>query len=121
MFATICKPAWLNMQFLLNPLPVSVLQTIIPSGNLKTYELLHRITGEGLSVEYCFSRQPFSPDPHMVAVKIQFTNSATSEAKSLHMEDAKLQSGMRIKEFPEIGQSTFHNRIPLLIVLKKGF
>lgn len=109
------------MQFLLNPLPVSVLQTIIPSGNLKTYELLHRITGEGLSVEYCFSRQPFSPDPHMVAVKIQFTNSATSEAKSLHMEDAKLQSGMRIKEFPEIGQSTFHNRIPLLIVLKKGF
>ncbi|XP_029524573.1 AP-3 complex subunit beta-2 isoform X17 [Oncorhynchus nerka] len=76
--------------------------TIVPSGNLKTYELLHRITGEGLSVEYCFSRQPFSPDPHMVAVKIQFTNSATSEAKSLHMEDAKLQSGMRIKEFPEI-------------------
>ncbi|XP_038873960.1 AP-3 complex subunit beta-2 [Salvelinus namaycush] len=76
--------------------------TIVPSGNLKTYELLHRITGEGLSVEYCFSRQPFSPDPHMVAVKIQFINSATSEAKSLHMEDTKLQSGMRIKEFPEI-------------------
>ncbi|XP_055790855.1 AP-3 complex subunit beta-2 isoform X8 [Salvelinus fontinalis] len=76
--------------------------TIVPSGNLKSYELLHRITGEGLSVEYCFSRQPFSPDPHMVAVKIQFTNSATTEAKSLHMEDTKLQSGMRIKEFPEI-------------------
>ncbi|CAB1323612.1 unnamed protein product [Coregonus sp. 'balchen'] len=67
-----------------------------------TYELLHRITGEGLSVEYCFNRQPFSPDPHMVAVKIQFTNSATSEAKSLHVEDVKLQSGMRIKEFLEI-------------------
>ncbi|XP_045083050.1 AP-3 complex subunit beta-2 isoform X4 [Coregonus clupeaformis] len=38
----------------------------------------------------------------MVAVKIQFTNSATSEAKSLHVEDVKLQSGMRIKEFLEI-------------------
>ncbi|XP_010882633.1 AP-3 complex subunit beta-2 isoform X13 [Esox lucius] len=76
--------------------------TITPSGNLKTYELLHRITGEGLSVEYCFSRQPFSPDPHMVAVQIQFTNSAASEAKNLHIEDAKLQSGMRMKEFPEI-------------------
>uniref|UniRef100_A0A6Q2XCF3 AP-3 complex subunit beta n=1 Tax=Esox lucius TaxID=8010 RepID=A0A6Q2XCF3_ESOLU len=91
------------------PLPVSTNQTITPSGNLKTYELLHRITGEGLSVEYCFSRQPFSPDPHMVAVQIQFTNSAASEAKNLHIEDAKLQSGMRMKEFPEIG----HHRCTL--------
>uniref|UniRef100_UPI003AADC5EE AP-3 complex subunit beta-2 isoform X2 n=1 Tax=Centroberyx gerrardi TaxID=166262 RepID=UPI003AADC5EE len=76
--------------------------TIAPSSALKSFELLHRITGEGLSVEYCFSRQPFSPDAHMVAVQMQFTNSAASEAKSLHMEDAKLQSGMRVKEFPEI-------------------
>ncbi|XP_029910158.1 AP-3 complex subunit beta-2 isoform X3 [Myripristis murdjan] len=76
--------------------------TIAPSSALKSFELLHRITGEGLSVEYCFSRQPFSPDPHMVAVQIQFTNSAATEAKNLHMEDAKLQSGMRVKEFPEI-------------------
>ncbi|KAM3870437.1 AP-3 complex subunit beta-2 isoform 2-T2 [Diretmus argenteus] len=76
--------------------------TIAPSSALKSYELLHRITGEGLSVEYCFSRQPFSPDPHMVAVQMQFTNSAATEAKNLHVEDAKLQSGMRVKEFPEI-------------------
>ncbi|XP_036432456.1 LOW QUALITY PROTEIN: AP-3 complex subunit beta-2 [Colossoma macropomum] len=76
--------------------------TIAPSSSLRMYELLHRITGEGLAVEYCFSRQPFSPDPHMVAVQIQFTNNTTSEAKSLHIEEPKLQSGMRIKEFPEI-------------------
>ncbi|XP_069384601.1 AP-3 complex subunit beta-2 isoform X3 [Paralichthys olivaceus] len=76
--------------------------TITPSSALKSYELLHRITGEGLSVEYCFSRQPFSPDANMVAVQLQFTNSATSDAKNLHMEDVKLQSGMRVKEFPEI-------------------
>uniref|UniRef100_A0A4W6CCB1 AP-3 complex subunit beta n=1 Tax=Lates calcarifer TaxID=8187 RepID=A0A4W6CCB1_LATCA len=69
---------------------------------LKNYELLHRITGEGLSVEYCFSRQPFSPDGNMVAVQMQFTNNATSDTKNLHMEDVKLQSGMRVKEFPEI-------------------
>uniref|UniRef100_A0A3P8SMR5 AP-3 complex subunit beta n=1 Tax=Amphiprion percula TaxID=161767 RepID=A0A3P8SMR5_AMPPE len=68
----------------------------------QNYELLHRITGEGLSVEYCFSRQPFSPDANMVAVQMQFTNSATSDTKNLHMEDVKLQSGMRVKEFPEI-------------------
>ncbi|KAK9516342.1 hypothetical protein VZT92_024278 [Zoarces viviparus] len=75
---------------------------ISPSSALKSYELLHRIRGEGLSVEYCFSRQPFSPDANMVAVQVQFTNNATSETKSLHMEDVKLQSGMRVKEFPEI-------------------
>ncbi|XP_014851300.1 PREDICTED: AP-3 complex subunit beta-2 isoform X8 [Poecilia mexicana] len=76
--------------------------TITPSSVLKSYELLHRITGEGLSVEYCFSRQPFSPDANMVAVQMQFTNSSASDTKSLHMEDVKLQSGMRVKEFPEI-------------------
>ncbi|XP_070828789.1 AP-3 complex subunit beta-2 isoform X7 [Chaetodon trifascialis] len=76
--------------------------TIAPSSALKNYELLHRITGEGLSVEYCFSRQPFSPDANMVAVQMQFTNNATSDTKNLHMEDVKLQSGMRVKEFPEI-------------------
>ncbi|XP_027884285.1 AP-3 complex subunit beta-2 isoform X6 [Xiphophorus couchianus] len=76
--------------------------TIAPSSALKSYELLHRITGEGLSVEYCFSRQPFSPDANMVAVQMQFTNSSTSDTKNLHMEDVKLQSGMRVKDFPEI-------------------
>ncbi|XP_036962882.1 AP-3 complex subunit beta-2 isoform X6 [Acanthopagrus latus] len=76
--------------------------TIAPSSALKNYEMLHRITGEGLSVEYCFSRQPFSPDANMVAVQMQFTNNATSDTKNLHIEDVKLQSGMRVKEFSEI-------------------
>uniref|UniRef100_A0A8C6M0W1 AP-3 complex subunit beta n=1 Tax=Nothobranchius furzeri TaxID=105023 RepID=A0A8C6M0W1_NOTFU len=80
----------------------TIFQTITPSGTLKSYELLHRITGEGLSVEYCFGRQPFSPDANMVAVQLQFTNNSTSETKNLHMKDVKLQSGMRVKEFPEI-------------------
>uniref|UniRef100_A0A3Q3JZQ7 AP-3 complex subunit beta n=1 Tax=Monopterus albus TaxID=43700 RepID=A0A3Q3JZQ7_MONAL len=85
-----------------NALPPPSPQTIAPSSALKTYELLHRITGEGLSVEYCFSRQPFSPDANMVAVQMEFTNNTTSDTKNLHMEEVKLQSGMRVKEFPEI-------------------
>ncbi|XP_053092687.1 AP-3 complex subunit beta-2 isoform X11 [Pangasianodon hypophthalmus] len=76
--------------------------TIAPSGSMRMYELLHRITGEGLGVEYCFCRQPFSPDPNMVAVQIQFTNNTSSETKNLHIEEPRLQSGMRIKEFTEI-------------------
>lgn len=74
------------------------------SGPVKSYELLHRITGEGLSVSYCFSRRPFSHDPHMVSVQMQFTNSGDTEARNLRIQEPKLQSGMRIAEFPEIGQ-----------------
>ncbi|XP_063052371.1 AP-3 complex subunit beta-2 [Engraulis encrasicolus] len=76
--------------------------TITSSSSMKMYELLHRIKGEGLAVEYCFSRQPFSSDIHMVAVQIQFTNNTSSEVKNLHVEEPKLQSGMRMKEFQEI-------------------
>ncbi|XP_072554582.1 AP-3 complex subunit beta-2-like isoform X1 [Paramormyrops kingsleyae] len=70
--------------------------------SLKTHVLLHRLSGEGLAVDYCFSRQPFGADPHMVTVQLQFTNNMDVEAQSLHIEEPRLQSGMRIKEFPEI-------------------
>ncbi|XP_053898883.1 AP-3 complex subunit beta-2 isoform X2 [Malaclemys terrapin pileata] len=69
---------------------------------MKTYELLHRMAGEGLSVEYYFNRQPFPPDPHMVAVQIQFSNNTESEVKNLRVSEPKLVSGMRIQEFQEI-------------------
>ncbi|XP_074862732.1 AP-3 complex subunit beta-2 isoform X2 [Carettochelys insculpta] len=69
---------------------------------VKTHELLHRMAGEGLAVEYCFSRQPFPPDPRMVAVQIHFSNNTESEVKSLRVSEPKLLSGMRIQEFQEI-------------------
>ena len=78
-------------------------QTVTTASSLKMYELLHRIKGEGLAVEYCFSRQPFGSDSHMIAVQLHFTNNTTSEVKALRVEEPKLQSGMRMKEFPEIG------------------
>uniref|UniRef100_A0A8B9NWX9 AP-3 complex subunit beta n=1 Tax=Apteryx owenii TaxID=8824 RepID=A0A8B9NWX9_APTOW len=71
-------------------------------GSVRTYELLHRMTGEGLSVEYCFSRRPFPHDPHMVAVQIQISNNTDAEVKSLRISEPKPLSGMRIQEFPEI-------------------
>lgn len=87
-------------------IPVCVLslpKTIAACSSVKMYELLHRIKGEGLAVEYCFNRQPFTVDPNMIAVQIQFSNNTTSEVKNLHIEEPKLQCGMRMKEFPEIG------------------
>lgn len=72
-------------------------------GAVRTYELLHRMAGEGLSVEYCFSRRPFPGDPHMVAVHIQISNNTDAEVKNLRISEPKLLAGMRIQEFPEIG------------------
>ncbi|XP_066491013.1 AP-3 complex subunit beta-2 isoform X8 [Tiliqua scincoides] len=71
-------------------------------GAVKTYELLHRMTGEGLSVEYYFSRQPFSPDSRMVAVQIQISNNTAAEVKNIRVHEPKLLSGMRVQEFKEI-------------------
>nr|XP_020455726.1 AP-3 complex subunit beta-2-like isoform X2 [Monopterus albus] len=33
---------------------------------------------------------------------MEFTINTTSDTKKLHVEEAKLQSGMRVKEFPKI-------------------
>ncbi|KFP20037.1 AP-3 complex subunit beta-2, partial [Egretta garzetta] len=71
-------------------------------GAVRTYELLHRMAGEGLAVEYCFSRRPFPGDPHMVAVQIQISNNTDTELKSLRVSEPKPLAGMRIQEFPEI-------------------
>uniref|UniRef100_A0A8C8BK75 AP-3 complex subunit beta n=1 Tax=Otus sunia TaxID=257818 RepID=A0A8C8BK75_9STRI len=80
------------------------LQLLSPAfGAVRTYELLHRMAGEGLSVEYCFSRRPFPGDPHMVAVQIQISNNTDAEVKNLRVSEPKPLSGMRIQEFPEIG------------------
>jgi len=63
------------------------------------------MAGEGLSVEYCFSRRPFLGDPHMLAIQIQISNNTDAEVKSLRVSEPKLLSGMRIQEFPEIGMA----------------
>lgn len=82
------------------------MQLLSPSFSaVKTYELLHRMAGEGLAVEYCFSRRPFPGDPHMVAVQIQISNNTDTEVKNLRVSEPKPLSGMRIQEFPEIGMA----------------
>lgn len=74
-------------------------------GTVKTYELLHRMTGEGLSVEYYFSRQPFPTDSSMVAVQMEISNNTATEVKAIHVNEPKLVSGMRFQEFKEIGRA----------------
>ncbi|XP_067871460.1 AP-3 complex subunit beta-2 isoform X2 [Heterodontus francisci] len=108
-FQTSPSPNTLSKSLNLDLQGLTLTDTTLPSevsspsvGGGKTYELLHRITGEGLSVEYYFNRQPFSPDQAMVSVQMQFTNNSEMEFKSLRIGDPKLQSGMRMHGFKEI-------------------
>uniref|UniRef100_G1SR17 AP-3 complex subunit beta n=1 Tax=Oryctolagus cuniculus TaxID=9986 RepID=G1SR17_RABIT len=73
-----------------------------PVSGVRRQELLHRVAGEGLAVDYAFSRQPFSGDPHMVSVHIYFSNSSDTPIKGLHVGTPKLPAGLSIQEFPEI-------------------
>ncbi|KAF4017842.1 hypothetical protein G4228_009375 [Cervus hanglu yarkandensis] len=82
-----------------SPLVPSLLSPVSGAGR---QELLHRVAGEGLAVDYTFSRQPFSGDPHMVSVHIHFSNSSDTPIKGLHMGTPKLPPGISIQEFPEI-------------------
>lgn len=85
-------------------------QLLSPVSGAGRQELLHRVAGEGLAVDYTFSRQPFSGDPHMVSVHIHFSNSSDTPIKGLHVGTPKLPPGISIQEFPEIGAeiSTLH-------------
>uniref|UniRef100_A0A8D1BG84 AP-3 complex subunit beta n=1 Tax=Sus scrofa TaxID=9823 RepID=A0A8D1BG84_PIG len=82
-----------------SPLAPSLLS---PVSGVGRQELLHRVAGEGLAVDYTFSRQPFSGDPHMVSVHIHFSNSSDTPIKGLHVGTPKLPAGISIQEFPEI-------------------
>ncbi|KAK7798868.1 hypothetical protein U0070_014245 [Myodes glareolus] len=82
-----------------------------PVSSIGRQELLHRVAGEGLAVDYAFSRQPFSGDPHMVSIHIYFSNNSETPIKGLHVGTPKLPAGISIQEFPEIeslapGEST---------------
>ncbi|KAK1327803.1 hypothetical protein QTO34_012711 [Cnephaeus nilssonii] len=82
-----------------SPLVPSLLS---PVSGVGRQELLHRVAGEGLAVDYTFSRQPFSGDPHMVSLHIHFSNSSDTPIKGLHVGTPKLPAGISIQEFPEI-------------------
>uniref|UniRef100_A0A8C3WVY7 AP-3 complex subunit beta n=1 Tax=Catagonus wagneri TaxID=51154 RepID=A0A8C3WVY7_9CETA len=82
-----------------SPLAPSLLS---PVSGVRKQELLHRVAGEGLAVDYTFSRQPFAGDPHMVSVHIHFSNSSDTPIKGLHVGTPKLPAGISIQEFPEI-------------------
>ncbi|XP_072228590.1 AP-3 complex subunit beta-1 isoform X2 [Leuresthes tenuis] len=54
-------------------------------GPVTTYELLHHMTGKGLSAKYHFPRQPCLYQPSMVAVQVILTNSSDHDLEEIHI------------------------------------
>ncbi|XP_026210454.1 AP-3 complex subunit beta-1 isoform X2 [Anabas testudineus] len=86
------KPAFLSSSLLsdLEGLSLSnvssTIQVTTPSfGPVKTYELLHHMTGKGLSAKYHFPRQPCLYQPSMVAVQVTLTNSSDHSLEEIHI------------------------------------
>ncbi|XP_068190320.1 AP-3 complex subunit beta-1 isoform X2 [Antennarius striatus] len=66
----------------------SAMQVTAPSfGPVKTYELLHHMTGKGLSAKYHFPRQPCLYQPSMVAVQVILTNNSDHILEEVHVGD----------------------------------
>ncbi|XP_058473611.1 AP-3 complex subunit beta-1 isoform X2 [Solea solea] len=62
------------------------IQVTTPSfGPMITHELLHHMTGKGLSAKYHFPRQPCLYQPSMVAVQVILTNSSDHALEEIHV------------------------------------
>ncbi|NXC50481.1 AP3B1 protein, partial [Penelope pileata] len=74
-------------------------QVVVPT---KMYEMLHRMTGKGLSAHYHFSRQPCIFGDRMVSVQVTVTNTTDQKMENIHIGEKKLPPGMRMHEFKPI-------------------
>ena len=62
---------------------------LLPQGihDLKSYELLNRIVGEGLNVEYKFTRAPCIYSSTMVAVELILKNTSSKPVNKINIGD----------------------------------
>lgn len=68
----------------------------------KSYELLHRMQGKGLSGSFKFTRGPCIYATNMVAVEVTLVNNSDTSISNIHVAEKKLASGMSMHEFQEV-------------------
>ncbi|XP_029197228.2 AP-3 complex subunit beta-2-like [Acropora millepora] len=68
----------------------------------KSYELLHRMQGKGLSGSFKFTRGPCIYGTNMVAVEVTLVNNSDTSISNIHVGEKKLASGMSMHEFQEV-------------------
>ncbi|KAM9330979.1 AP-3 complex subunit beta-1 [Gastrophryne carolinensis] len=61
-----------------------------------TYELLHRMSGKGLSAHYHFPRQPCIFGAQMVSVQLTLNNTSDKEIEDIHIEGKKNDQKMHL-------------------------
>uniref|UniRef100_A0A672HQZ9 AP-3 complex subunit beta n=1 Tax=Salarias fasciatus TaxID=181472 RepID=A0A672HQZ9_SALFA len=91
---------------------LSILISSLPSlqvstqsfGPVKSYELLHHMTGKGLSAKYHFPRQPCLYQPSMVSVQLSLTNNSDHCLEEIHIGD-RTPASLNIHCFNTIGES----------------
>ena len=67
-------------------------------------ELLNRVSGAGLAVQYRFLRKPYIAAPQMIAVELAFQNTTSSAMSSISVGSSQLQSGMKMHSSVFISQ-----------------
>ncbi|XP_068105187.1 AP-3 complex subunit beta-1 isoform X2 [Hyperolius riggenbachi] len=108
-FNDVSTPAAVSKPSLLSPSLISDLQglslsTSSPVINVctpsfvptKTQELLHRMSGKGLSAHYHFPRQPCIFGAQMISVQITFDNTSDKKIEDIHIETKKTDLKMHL-------------------------
>ncbi|XP_065060461.1 AP-3 complex subunit beta-1-like [Rhopilema esculentum] len=68
----------------------------------KTYELLNRIAGEGLSIEYRFTRAPCIYSNSMVTIELILKNTSAKPIQKISVGSKRLSAGLQMHDFQEI-------------------
>ncbi|XP_069483525.1 AP-3 complex subunit beta-1 [Ambystoma mexicanum] len=69
---------------------------------MTTHELLHRMSGKGLSAQYHFPRHPCIFGPQMLSVQVTLKNNTDQKIENIHIGESKLPSGMKMHSFSPI-------------------
>ena len=70
----------------------------------KTYELLNRITSNGLQAHYRFTRRPHISSNKLLGIEITFQNTRETALADISIGDTRLQAGMSMRDASGVSQ-----------------
>jgi len=90
---------------LILPNTTNVIDLVGPSYiEFKHKELLNKMAGKGLQVNYRYTRAPHIFSSSMVSIELQFVNTSAKEITNIQVGQKFLPAGMNINEFADISK-----------------